>query len=208
MSDQPQPLFAVLAASQAARPFASAIAVQATPPVAAPWLLQAQNPVAVDDGAAARTAAALAEARATAVEEGRAEGLRETAALRETLQKLAAQLIAARDAKLASAAEAVAECAVAAIEGWVVTAPKQELFAPVVKAWMERGGATATAKVHPSGVAALTAAIGEAPIAIEADPAMAPGDLKIRGEALDMSHAWAERLRELRDAIATALETA
>ena len=208
MSDQPQPLFAVLAASQAARPFASAIAVQATPPVAAPWLLQAQNPVAVDEDAAARTAAALAEARATAVEEGRAEGLRETAALRETLQKLAAQLIAARDAKLASAAEAVAECAVAAIEGWVATAPKQELFAPVVKAWMERGGATATAKVHPSGVAALTAAIGEAPIAIEADPAMAPGDLKIRGEALDMSHAWAERLRELRDAIATALETA
>jgi len=208
MSDQPQPLFAVLAASQAARPFASAIAVQATPPVAAPWLLQPQNPVAVDEDAAARTAAALAEARATAVEEGRAEGLRETAALRETLQKLAAQLIAARDAKLASAAEAVAECAVAAIEGWVATAPKQELFAPVVKAWMERGGAMATAKVHPSGVAALTAAIGEAPIAIEADPAMAPGDLKIRGEALDMSHAWAERLRELRDAIATALETA
>src|SRR3569623_2028703 len=208
MSDQPQPLFAELAASQAARPCASAIAAQATPPVAAPWLLQAQNPVAVDDGAAARTAAALAEARATAVEEGRAEGLRETAALRETLQKLAAQLIAARDAKLASAAEAVAECAVAAIEGWVVTAPKQELFAPVVKARMERGGATAPAKVHPSGVAALTAAIGEAPIAIEADPAMAPGDLKIRGEALDMSHAWAERLRELRDAIATALETA
>jgi len=208
VSDQPQPLFAVLAASQAARPFASAIAVQATPPVAAPWLLQPQNPVAVDEDAAARTAAALAEARATAVEEGRAEGLRETAALRETLQKLAAQLIAARDAKLASAAEAVAECAVAAIEGWVATAPKQELFAPIVKAWMERGGATATAKVHPSGVAALTAAIGEAPIAIEADPAMAPGDLKIRGEALDMSHAWAERLRELRDAIATALETA
>jgi len=208
VSDQPQPLFAVLAASQAARPFASAIAVQATPPVAAPWLLQPQNPVAVDEDAAARTAAALAEARATAVEEGRAEGLRETAALRETLQKLAAQLIAARDAKLASAAEAVAECAVAAIEGWVATAPKQELFAPVVKAWMERGGAMATAKVHPSGVAALTAAIGEAPIAIEADPAMAPGDLKIRGEALDMSHAWAERLRELRDAIATALETA
>ena len=208
MSDQPQPLFAVLAASQAARPFASAIAAQPTVPVAAPWLLQAQNPVAVDDGSAARDAAALAEARANAVEEGRAEGLRETAALRETLQKLAAQLIAAREAKLASAAEAVAECAVAAIEGWVATAPKQELFAPIVKAWMERGGATATAKVHPSGVAALTAAVGDAPIASEADAAMAPGDLKIRGEALDMSHAWAERLRELRDAIATALETA
>ena len=207
MSDQPQPLFAVLAASQLARPYAAALASQPTPPVASPWLLQTQN-APIDDGVAARNAAALAEARAQAIEEGRAEGLREIAGLRETLQKLAAQLIAARDAKLASAAEAVADCAVAAIEGWVATAPKQELFAPVVKAWLERGGSAAGAKVHPSGVAALQAAIGDAPITVEADPTMAPGDLKIRGEALDMSHAWAERLRELRDAIATALETA
>jgi flagellar biosynthesis/type III secretory pathway protein FliH len=204
VSDQPQPLFAVLAAST--RPFASALPAQTTPPVVAPWLIQTQP--ALDDGAAARSAAALAEVHAKAIEEGRAEGLRETAGLRETLQKLAAQLIAARDAKLSSAAEAIADCATAAIEGWVATAPKQELFAPIVKAWMERGGAAATAKVHPSGVAALQAAIGEAPIAIVADAAMAPGDLKLRGEALDMSHAWAERLRELRDAIATALETA
>src|SRR5690242_2704493 len=121
MSDQPQPLFAVLAAN--ARPLSAAIAAKPTPPVAAPWLLQAQQPV-IDDGSAARDAAALAEARAKAIEEGRAEGLRETAGLRETLHELAAQLIAARDAKLASDAEAVAECAVAAIEGFVATAPK------------------------------------------------------------------------------------
>ncbi|MEP6860929.1 MAG: hypothetical protein ABJE66_09930 [Deltaproteobacteria bacterium] len=207
MSDQPRPLFAVLAASQNARPFAAAIATQPTPPVASPWLIQSHDAL-VDDGAAARDAAALAEARAQAIEEGRAEGLRETAGLRETLHKLAAQLISARDAKLASAAEAVADCTVAAIEGWVATAPKQELFAPVVKAWMDRGGAAAGARVHPSGVAALQAAIGDAPITIEADATMAPGDLKIRGEALDMSHAWTERLRDLRDTIATALETA
>lgn len=205
MSDQPQPLFAVLAANT--RPYAAAISGSPTPMIAAPWMLQTQA-VAIDEGAAERDAAALAEARAKAVEEGRAEGLRETAALRETLQKLAAQLIAARETKLANVAEAVAECAVAAIEGWVATAPKQELFAPVVRAWMERGGAAAAAKVHPSGVAALQAAIGDAPITIEADATMAPGDLKIRGEALDVSHAWPERLRELRDAIATALETA
>jgi flagellar biosynthesis/type III secretory pathway protein FliH len=208
VNDQPQPLFAVLAAAQNTRPFATAITTQPTPPVAAPWLLQAQNAASNDDGAAARNAAALAEARAQAIEEGRAEGLRETAALRETLHELAAQLIAARDEKAANAAETIAECAVAAIQGWVATAPKQELFAPVVKAWMERGGAVAGAKVHPSGVAALQAAIGDAPITIEADATLAPGDLKIRGEALDVSHAWGERLRELRDAIATALETA
>ena len=205
MSDQPQPLFAALVAN--ARPLATAITAKPTPPVAAPWLVPAQAS-GIDEATAARNAAALAEARAKAIEEGRQEGLRETAGLRETLQKLAAQLIAARDEKLSSAAESVAACAVAAIEGWLVTAPKQELFAPVVEAWMERGGATATAKVHPSGVVALQAAIGDAPITIEADPTMAASDLKIRGDALDMSHAWAERLRELRDAIATALETA
>ncbi|HET9992709.1 MAG TPA: hypothetical protein VFQ65_29445 [Kofleriaceae bacterium] len=202
MSDRPQPLFAVLAAN--ARPFAAALPAQAIAPVATPWLMQAS----LDDGTAARAAAALAEARAKAIEEGRAEGLREMAALRETLQQLASQLIATRDAKLATAAEAIAECAVAAIEGWIATAPQQELFAPVIKAWLERGGAAATAKVHPSGVAALQAAIGEAPITIAADATMAPGDLKLRGEALDVSHKWPERLRELRDAIATALETA
>ena len=203
MSDQPQPLFAVLAAN--ARPFAAALPAQTSAPVTAPWLTQTTT---LDDAAAVRNAAALAEARAKAVEEGRAEGLSETVALRETLQKLAAQLIATRDAKLATAAEAIAECAIAAIEGWMTTAPKQELFAPVIKAWLERGGAAATAKVHPSGVAALQTAIGDAPITIVADAAIAPGDLKLRGEALDVSHAWPERLRELRDAIATALETA
>jgi len=204
VSDRPQPLFAVLAANS--RPYATALATQPSPHIAAPWL-QAQAP-APDDGTAARNAATLAEAHAKAIEQGRAEGLRETAALRATLQQLAAQLIAGRDAKLASAAEAIADCAIAAIEGWVATTPKQELFAPVVKAWLERGGTAATAKVHPSGVAALQAAIGDAPITIVADAAMAPGDIKLRGEALDVSHAWPERLHELRDAIATALETA
>src|SRR3954451_16962229 len=108
MSDQPQALFAVLAASQNARPLAAALAAPPSPPVAAPWLLQSHQAL-TDDAAAARNAAALADARAKASEDGRAEGLRETAGLRETLQKLAAQLIAARDAKLANAAEAVAD---------------------------------------------------------------------------------------------------
>jgi len=35
---------------------------------------------------------------------------------------------------------------------------------------------------------------------------MQPNDLAIRSESLDTTHAWAERLRELRDVIATALE--
>jgi len=161
-----------------------------------------------DDAAQATRDAELAELHAKGLEAGRAQGLAETAALRESLQKLVTELAASRTAHDAKTAEAIADCAIAAIEGWIDTAPKQELLAPVVAAWIARAGsAPAIARVHPSGVVALQAAIGDAPITIEADPTIAPGNIKIRGEALDTSHAWPERLRELRDVIATALET-
>ena len=202
--DDPQPLFAVLSAGS--RPFSTAIQTQATPMLVSSWLPTHSH---ADDGTATMREQELAAARATAIAAGRAEGLAETAALRATLQKLVAELAAARAVDTTKVAETIAECAIAAIEGFVATAPKQELFAPVIAAWIVRAGtAPATAKVHPSSVVALKAAIGDAPIAIEADATMAPGDIKIRGEALDTTHAWAERLRDLRDVIATALESA
>jgi flagellar biosynthesis/type III secretory pathway protein FliH len=204
-ADDPQPLFAVLTAGT--RPFSTAIQTQPTPMLVSSWLPTTQSGHS-DDGTATKRAQELADARTTAIAEGRAQGLAETAALRETLQKLVAELGAVRAVDTTKAAETIAECAIAAIEGFVATAPKQELFAPVIAAWIVRAGAApATAKVHPSSVVALKAAIGDAPIAIEADAAMAPGDIKIRGEALDTTHAWAERLRDLRDVIATALES-
>jgi flagellar biosynthesis/type III secretory pathway protein FliH len=202
--DDLQPLFAVLTAGS--RPFSTAIQTQPTPMLVSSWLPTHSAP---DDGTATKREQELADARATAIVEGRAQGLAETAALRETLQKLVTELAATRAVDTTKAAETIAECAIAAIEGFVAAAPKQELFAPVVAAWIVRAGtAPATAKVHPNSVVALKAAIGDAPIAIEADAAMAPGDIKIRGEALDTTHAWAERLRDLRDVIATALESA
>ncbi len=207
--DDLQPLFAVLAAGS--RPFAAALQIQFTEPVASPWLPQGTwpgaTPGAVDEGASILREQELAEQRAKAIEAGRAEGLRETAVLRDALKAMVLELAAARDAKIDKIAEAIAACAIAAIEGFVLTAPKQELFEPVVRGWIARAGAApAVAKVHPSGIAALQAAIGDAPITIEADPTLQPNDLKIRGEALDTTHAWAERLRDLRDVIATALE--
>jgi flagellar biosynthesis/type III secretory pathway protein FliH len=203
VSDLPQPLFAVLSA--ATRPFATAIQTQAAPALVSSWLPMGTQPGQDEDATHVQE---LAELRAKALEEGRAQGLAETAALRETLKKLVNELATSRTAHNAKTAEAIADCAIAAIEGWIETAPKQELLAPVVAAWIARAGtAPAIARAHPSGVVALQAAIGDAPITIEADPAMAPGDIKIRGEALDTSHAWPQRLRELRDVIATALET-
>jgi flagellar biosynthesis/type III secretory pathway protein FliH len=204
-TDDPQPLFAALSAGT--RPFSAAIQTQPTPMLVSSWLPMG-TPGNTDDGAATQRAQELAAARATAIAEGRAQGLAETAALRETLQKLVAELATARAVETTKVAETIADCAIAAIEGFVATAPKQQLFAPVVAAWITRAGAApAIAKVNPNGVAALVAAIGDAPITVEADAALAPGDIKIRGEALDTTHAWTERLRELRDVIATALES-
>src|SRR5450755_3410822 len=204
--DDPQPLFAVLAAGT--RPFSTAIQTQSTPVLVSSWLPMGTDSGHTNDGATTKREQELADARPTAIAEGRAQGLAETAALRETLQKLVAELAASRAVDTAKAAETIAECAIAAIEGFVTTAPKQELFEPVIEAWIVRAGtAPATAKVHPSSVVALRAALGDAPISVETDATMAPGDIKIRGEALDTTHAWAERLRDLRDVIATALES-
>jgi flagellar biosynthesis/type III secretory pathway protein FliH len=202
--DDPQPLFAVLTAGT--RPFSTAIQTQPTPILVSSWL--PSHSANTDDGTAMKREQELADARATAIAEGRAQGLAETTALRETLQKLVTELAATRAVDTTKAAETIADCAIAAIEGFVATAPKQELFAPVIAAWIVRAGtAPATAKVHPSSIVALKAAIGDAPIALEADAAMAPGDIRIRSESLDTTHAWAERLRDLRDVIATALES-
>lgn len=206
MSDELQPLFEVLSA--ATRPLAAAFASPPAPAPVTSWLPQ-HSAFAHDAASVAHRAEELAALRAKAIEDGRAEGLRETAILRDTLKQLALQLAAARDAKLEKSAEAIADCTVAAIEGWLGSVPGEQLFGPAIRGWLARSnGAAATAKVHPSQLHALKAAIGDAPITVESDPAMGHHDLKIRGEALDQTHAWPERLRELRDAIATALENA
>ncbi|HEY0250449.1 MAG TPA: hypothetical protein VGC41_02940, partial [Kofleriaceae bacterium] len=205
---RPIPLFAVLQAQ--ARPLGHALELKATEPPAQSWLPIAPQPAAsqpgvadeisVEDLSQQKNDEELAQLRSLAIEEGRAAGLEETAKLRAQLASLAAELVAARQSNVTKQAETIAACAIAAITGFVETAPKQELFTPVVEAWIARaGGDKAVAKCHPSDVVALQTAIGDAPILVEADAAMKPGDLAIRGAALDLRHSFAERLRDLRD---------
>jgi hypothetical protein len=59
--------------------------------------------------------------------------------------------------------------------------------------------------VNPADVAAMRAAVGDAMIAVEADPKVLPGDVRVRGATIDTTHEWRERLDELRHAIATAI---
>ena len=155
--------------------------------------------------AAAIPAEALASAADEARARARAEGLEETAALRAQLVEVIDQLTAARAALAPPTAEVIAEVCGCVIESWLAATDRAALLAPLVNAWLAASAQPATLQVHPDDVAAITALIGEAPITIVADPALAVGALAIRGAALELAHDWRARLPELRAAIAAAL---
>lgn len=188
----------------ATRPFQSALPSIDTPVAPSPWTPKATPasapppPVAID----------VQAIRAEAVASGRAEGLRETAALRERLVAVLRELEAARAAVIPPTANQIAEAAVAVVAAWVGNEDKRALFAPIVAAWCGAEQKTGVAHVHPADVEALTAAIGELPITVAPDPAIARGDIAIRNAGFELSHSWEARLPDLRDAIARALESA
>jgi flagellar biosynthesis/type III secretory pathway protein FliH len=198
------PLFATL--TTGLRPFADVLPMQPTAPGSSPWSPKLELVAPNDDKL---REAALDKARCDAVEQGRADGLRETEELRAKLRAVIRELEQNRAARIETFAEAIADAAVTAIEAWVGTSDRRAQFQPLVQGWLAAAGdKAAAARVNPADVAAMQAAIGGAAIRVDADPSVAPGDVKIRGEALDTTHLWRDRLRELRDTIATAIEQA
>ena len=197
------PLFAAL--STGTRAFAEALPAAANPAKPSPWSPKTDTSAA--DLAAQR--AALEQAKRDAVEQGRAEGMRETESLRTKLKQLVAELEKSREIRAERYADVIAEAAVTAIEAWVGSYDRVALFQPIVRGWITAGGdaTAAIARVNPADTAAMKTAIGDAPVRVEGDPKMKSGDVELRGEALDTTHVWHDRLRELRDAIATAIET-
>jgi flagellar biosynthesis/type III secretory pathway protein FliH len=188
--------------AQPTRPLGAALPVLVTPEVTSPWTPRVIDaPPAVAAPPAVDLASAADEARAR----GRAEGLEDTAALRAQLVEVIDQLVSARAAIAPPTAEVIAEVCGCVIEGWLAVTDRQALLAPIVAGWLAASDQPAAVRVHPDDVAAITALIGEAPLAIVADPALAPGALAIRGAALEVSHDWRARLPELRTAIAAAL---
>lgn len=184
------------------RPLGAALpAVDSGEPAPSPWSPKAEPapqpvPVFVDHEAA----------RAEAVARGREDGLRETAELRARLTKLTAALDLARSAVAALSADLIADAATAAVSAWTDGADRRELFAPIVRGWLARATGDATAHVHPSEVEAMQAVVGDAPIRVVADTGIARGNVQVRSAELELSHQWEARLRELREAIATAIE--
>ncbi len=197
------PLFATL--STGTKPFGDALPATATSSAPSPWSPKI-DATAIDEAA---QRAALDKAKREAVEQGRADGMRETEALRAKLKQLVGELEQSREVRAERYAEAIADAAITAIEAWIGTYDRAALFQPIVRGWIAAASdGVATARVNPADTAAMTAAIGDAPIRVEADAKIAAGDVELRGESLDTTHVWRDRLRELRDAIATAIESA
>jgi hypothetical protein len=196
-----QPFLAVVPTTS--RPFVSSLPTIETEVAQTPW-----SPKPVDAKPPSTNASAddLAERRATARAEGRAEGLRETEALRARLTELVVALSKARDAMVEPTSELVADLAVCVVESWLDAVPRRDVFARVVRAWLAHSDATDTVvHVHPSDVAAVTAAVAETTVSAVADTSVAPGELRLRGGALELYHSPRARIGELRTALVAAL---
>ncbi len=188
-------------AGATSKPLGSALPRIATPEVSSPW-----SPTATQPAVQAELPKIDVEAiTAKAIEDGRAEGLRETEALRAKLAQLIGELAVVRDAYVAPATELIADAAASVVEGWVVGSDRKALFAPLIEAWISGGAKTARACCHPDDAEALRAAIGEAAITVETDPTIKRGNLVIADATRELAQAWEPRLRELREAIAGAL---
>jgi flagellar biosynthesis/type III secretory pathway protein FliH len=195
------PFLQVVASST--RPLGAALPSLATPPATSPW---SPRPIAEELAAPPAEVVDVAALEADARARGRADGLAETAALREQLAATLAGLATARDALAAPAAALIADVATCVIEAWVAGTDHAALLAPVIRGWVARAPAQpATARVHPGDAAALAQAIGDAPLAIVEDAAVAPGAIDITSPTLELAHDWERRLPELRAAILAAL---
>jgi flagellar biosynthesis/type III secretory pathway protein FliH len=196
----PRQLGDALAARSSAGAGATAPAVG--PATVTPWLAT----VATTPGPTAADRAALSTARAEAVAAGRAEGLSETERLRGRLAAAIDAAAAARATTTAETTALVADVATMVVETWLGAAAAADRLRPIVTGWLAGAVTPATAAVHPSELDGMLCAVDDAAITVVADPALAPGDVVITGGAFELRVDWRERLAELRDLVAAALE--
>lgn len=148
---------------------------------------------------------ALDEARA----EGRAEARAELRLERERLVQLCASLHSLQRRSLDWLAAAALEVSQVVIEAWLEASDgdRRARLRPVLERWAQAIGsdAVATAYVARVDLDAWRALIGELPIALQVDAALAPGDVRLRGERSMIELHWRERLAELRGELLAAL---
>jgi flagellar biosynthesis/type III secretory pathway protein FliH len=195
-----RPFLSTILPAPAPRAFGSAIAKIPSAPSTSPWSPQTQTVSAAPE---IDTAQIEAEAR----ERGRQEGLAETEKLREQLANAIAAFTTARASLVTPTAMKIASAAAAVIGAWTETAAPAELYAPIVHAWIAKHEAPATVHVAPSHIDAVKELIQSAPITVIADASMRAGDLRFSSSTMELAHSWDQRMPDLRDAIASALES-
>ncbi len=196
-----RPFLATLPTTDEVRPLGSALHGVPTPPATSPWSPRDTQP----SPAPAIDTRAIEDA---ARERGREQGLAETAELRARLTAAIDAFTSARDSLRAPTAERIAAAAAAIVSAWTGTASPQQLYAPIVRAWLDKHAGAATVRVAPVHVAAVQELVGEAAITVAGDPALQPGAIELAAPTLELSFSWDRELDTLRTAIAVALEEA
>ena len=153
-------------------------------------------------GVAVQMSAGAAESE-RAWQRGRAEGLAETAGLRQQLAELCAQMAAERQASAGELGRAAVDAALTIMAAWLEgdEAERRARLAPVVARWSREVGGQppAVAHVAPVDAAALRGAVAGLPIEVRVDPELSAGDVRLRSERAMIELRWRERLAELRE---------
>jgi flagellar biosynthesis/type III secretory pathway protein FliH len=138
-------------------------------------------------------------------QQGRAEGLAETAALRQQLVELHAQLAAQQQDVRRQLGSAAVDAALVIIEAWLEgdEADRRARLLPVVERWANAlgVGGPLVAWVAAADEVALRDVVAGLGIEVRVDPELLPGDLRLRGERAMTELRWDERLSELREAL-------
>ncbi len=203
MNDDIQPWLTAL--TSPTRSLASTLPAQRNVATTSPW---GPQPALGQDPATLRE---LEQMKSAAIEEGRAQGKRETEELRKKLGAAIEALDRQRTASTGKASELIADAAIAVIETWLDSeVERKDRFLPIVRGWLQRtgDGAGAVAKCNPADAAAMREAVGEALISVEPDPTVPVNSVRIANANLEIDHDWTARLAELRQAIATAADGA
>jgi len=135
------------------------------------------------------------------LEPGGAEGPAGTAALRTRLGTAISKLEAATADMRTLAGTQIADAVVAVVGAWTQHADRAALLAPIVRSWLDAANMPARAHVHPVDADAVREMFAGAVITVVADPEQKPGDIAIRGEALELVQRWDDRLIELREQV-------
>lgn len=196
-----QPFLATLPAVDDVQPLGRTLRDVGAPPATSPWSPRETPPSApppIDTQA-------IEEA---ARERGRQQGLAETAELRARLASAIDAFTRARDALREPAADQIAAAAAAIFAAWSERAAPRELYAPIVRAWVDKHAGPATVRVVPDHVADVQALLGDPAVTVTGDATLRPGDIELSASTLELSFDWQRELDSLRDAIAAALEEA